>query len=191
MQVFDYNFRSKKNLSWSLAGICEGIEEKSGAIINKKIFYYNEYYYYYFLSGEIYREACYKCKYACTNRQGDFTLGDFWGVEKIHLPFSVSKGCSLVLTNNEKADEILKELDILTFPVDIEEAKKNNRQLVCPSLKPEDRRSIINLFISKKGNEIQNYYLKKNRLKRYKSYIKYHFPQSIKKKLIKIRSLCH
>lgn len=36
-----------------------------------------------FLNGDCYRESCYQCRYADTNRVGDLTCGDFWGVEKV------------------------------------------------------------------------------------------------------------
>ena len=36
-------------------------------------------YYRLFLTGEIYRENCYSCQFACMTRVSDITLGDFCG----------------------------------------------------------------------------------------------------------------
>ncbi len=36
----------------------------------------------FFLDGDIYRENCYQCPYAKRERTGDFTIGDYWGIEK-------------------------------------------------------------------------------------------------------------
>ena len=36
-------------------------------------------YYSAFLDGMIFRSNCYHCQYACPERVGDLTIGDFWG----------------------------------------------------------------------------------------------------------------
>ena len=60
----------------------------------------------YFLSGDIYRKSCYTCQYANTNRPGDFTLGDYWGVEALRLPLDTADGCSLLMVNTKKAESL-------------------------------------------------------------------------------------
>mgnify|MGYP002647920137 CR=1 FL=1 len=61
-------------------------------------------YYKYFLDGTAYRECCYSCKYAKTERCGDITIADYWGIEKFHPSFYSYKGVSLVLLNTEKGN---------------------------------------------------------------------------------------
>jgi F420H2 dehydrogenase subunit F len=60
----------------------------------------------------IFRESCYHCKYAQTQRVGDCSLADFWGIGRYGTPFKydVLKGVSLVLVNNQKGEEALNGL---------------------------------------------------------------------------------
>jgi len=76
------------------------------------------------------RESCSVCHFAAPPRQGDFTLGDFWGLEKYNPDFKDPLGVSLVFLNNEKADAIWTEIGSrLKFdePVPAEFALKHNR----------------------------------------------------------------
>lgn len=78
-------FRSKEYAGWSCGG---GVVVVDSSDCLKKIPYrdFDNYYYAYFLSGDIYRKCCYSCKYANTKRVGDFSLGDYWGIEALNLP---------------------------------------------------------------------------------------------------------
>ena len=41
-------------------------------------------YYQMFLNGYTYRKSCYFCPFASEYRQGDITIGDYWGIELVH-----------------------------------------------------------------------------------------------------------
>ncbi len=56
------------------------------------------------------RPSCYNCKFVDENRKADFTIGDFWGIEKILQDFSDGKGVSLLTINTEKAEKIFGEI---------------------------------------------------------------------------------
>lgn len=76
------------------------------------------------------RESCSNCHFAAPPRQGDFTIGDFWGLEKYNPDYKDPLGTSLVFLNNEKADAIWEEMKSgLKFdePVPAEFALKHNR----------------------------------------------------------------
>lgn len=76
------------------------------------------------------RRSCGNCRFAEPPRQGDFTIGDFWGLAKYDKSYTDRLGVSLVLLNNEKAEQIWKEISPkLKFdkPVPVEFALKNNR----------------------------------------------------------------
>lgn len=76
------------------------------------------------------RESCAECHFAAPPRQGDFTIGDFWGLEKYNPDYKDPLGVSLVFLNNEKADRIWEEIKPkLKFdePVPAEFAVKHNR----------------------------------------------------------------
>lgn len=57
---------------------------------------------YAYYTGLIYRPSCETCKFACSNRPGDITLGDYWGIEKVHPELNSLRGVSLVRFNTEK-----------------------------------------------------------------------------------------
>lgn len=183
----DYNFRSKKNAGWSCAGVAR-FRTKTGKDYEKKQYYFsNYYYYYYYLSCATYRESCYQCPYASMNRVGDFTLGDFWGVEGLTLSFSIDGGCSLVLVNTPKAANLFNKLDLNKQAVSLETAKKYNKQLSSPSKPLCDRDELLSEYREKTAEEIQRNFKYRNKEKIFFSKIKYCVPQWLKKILLKRR----
>lgn len=90
-----------------------------------------------FLNALTYTENCYRCPYAKTERVSDVTLGDSWGSE---LAIEEQKnGVSLILSQTEKGNELLKMANLHLEAVDIEKAIANNHQLEYPSFKPNGR----------------------------------------------------
>lgn len=69
-------------------------------------FYNKDYYMTYFLWGKGYRDSCYNCRYPGAEREGDFTIGDFWNNDRMNFPIDVSNGSSLVFFNTEKARKL-------------------------------------------------------------------------------------
>lgn len=174
--IIDYQFRSKSNHGWSLSGEYSYIKRDENKIIKSPLFYYDNYFYFYFLESSIYRECCYSCKYASLNREGDFTLGDLWGAERFKFDFDTSSGCSLVLANNSKANELLKQFNLYKSEIDLETAAKYNAQLYHPSNRHPLWEKRIDDFINISAQEIQNDFMKKNHFARLKGKIKYLIP---------------
>lgn len=56
-----------------------------------------------FASNNTLRSACHQCKFTTLNRDSDFTLADFWGVERKFPDFKDDLGVSYVLINTKKA----------------------------------------------------------------------------------------
>ena len=54
--------------------------------------------------------SCGNCQFQSAPRQGDLSIGDYWGIEKFHPEIDRSEGFSAVLSNSEKGDELLKIL---------------------------------------------------------------------------------
>lgn len=52
------------------------------------------------------RPSCYNCNYCTTNRCSDFTIGDFWGIEKTSPKFNDGDGVSLVICHTQKSHKI-------------------------------------------------------------------------------------
>lgn len=67
-------------------------------------------YLYGFHHNLFFRSSCSHCKFACPERQGDITLGDYWGIEKINKELQSKKGVSLVRFNTDKGKEYLEFL---------------------------------------------------------------------------------
>lgn len=64
-----------------------------------------------FLCDKALNLACYNCPYAHIPRQGDITLGDYWGVQKIHPDWPIDKGISAILANTAKGTQYLQQLN--------------------------------------------------------------------------------
>lgn len=185
-KVTDYSFRSKDNAGWSLAGTCT--IDKNSKKTTKKVFYFDNYYYHYFLNGDIYRDSCYNCKYANIHRPGDFTLGDFWGIEKIKLNFNIENGCSLLLVNSPKGKELLEKINIVFQEMPLDFAVHNNEQLHAPCKQSQNRNEILEEYRIYTASQIQRKYKKQYRKKRVIAKIKYFIPSKIKKLLLSIKS---
>ena len=64
-----------------------------------------------FYAHVMFRESCYNCKYTTPNRKTDFTIADYWGIEKNAPQFDDNKGVSLVLVRTQKAKDIFNSLN--------------------------------------------------------------------------------
>ena len=173
-------FRSKEYAGWS-CGVVVVVVDSSDCL--KKIPYrdFDNYYYSYFLSGDIYRKSCYSCKYANTNRVGDFTLGDYWGVEALNLPLQTKNGCSLLLVNNRHAMLLLDEIESLDrVETTVEQAAHCNKQLNAPSKLMDSRQNRIGEYESMSGQQIQKEYLKNHRKTVVKGQLKALMPYKLK-----------
>lgn len=55
-----------------------------------------------FLKNYCLKSACYDCKFQTIPRQGDLTIGDFWGLKKYKQKYKKINGISVILENNTK-----------------------------------------------------------------------------------------
>lgn len=56
------------------------------------------------------RPACYRCRFSRVDRNSDFTIGDFWGIEKVRPDWDDGMGNSLVILHSEKARRVWEEV---------------------------------------------------------------------------------
>ena len=78
----------------------------------------------------ILRDSCGNCKFAPLPRQGDITLGDFWGIDKYNPDYADARGVSVVLINSDRGSIVWNEIKpTLPFAkaVPLEFALKHNR----------------------------------------------------------------
>ena len=174
-------FRSKEYVGWSCGGGVVVVTGSSDCL--KKIPYrdFDNYYYAYFLSGDIYRKSCYSCKYANMKRVGDFSLGDYWGVENLHLPLNTFNGCSLLVVNSDKATKFLSKIETMNIKeTRVDEAISQNEQLKHPSRLPDSRKERIKEFELLTGTQIERVYLSKYRKRYLKGLVKSLIPYKLK-----------
>ena len=94
-----------------------------------------------FLKDLYLRESCYQCPYASDKRQGDITLGDFWGYLE-RFPEYIEdddKGISLVIVNTDKGAASLRKIKrkLVIAHRTMEDAKGGNPILSRPNIKPQ------------------------------------------------------
>lgn len=178
-KIKELRFRSKEYAGWSCG--CGVVVATAKRL--KKFPYrdFNNYYYSYFLSGDIYRKCCYSCKYANMKRVGDFSLGDYWGVEKLHLPLNTFNGCSLLVVNSDKATKFLSKIETMNIKeTRVDEAISQNEQLKHPSRLPDSRKERIKEFELLTGTQIERVYLSKYRKRYLKGLVKSLIPYKLK-----------
>ncbi|MGQ9856710.1 MAG: polysaccharide pyruvyl transferase family protein [Fervidobacterium sp.] len=155
--VQDIQFRNKDT----------GWEKSSFKLIKRdltsvsSIFYKNPFGYGY--GRKLYlRKSCYECPFSTLPRQGDITLGDFWGVPD---EYKDQRGVSVVLANNEKGMAVINELvsvkRIFAEEVALETATKHNSRIVSGYMNiPEEREKILSEMHSKSWKYLERKYIK-------------------------------
>ena len=130
-KIIYYGFRDKDVGGWS----CGGKAKTKTKTKTKTIAGSCDPYYASFLRGETYRESCYTCPFANTQRIGDITLGDFWGVERFYPEIDRTKGVSCVIVNSCKGQvlfNLVKE-QLNTRRTNIESILFQNDNLKFPT----------------------------------------------------------
>lgn len=97
-----FEFRSKRR-GWGLNWSCSWVSSRTGALRSRFGAGVEDPYYAAFLGGAVFRSSCYRCPFAHGERVGDFTIGDFWGVEREHPGFDCRDGASALLMNTARA----------------------------------------------------------------------------------------
>jgi coenzyme F420-reducing hydrogenase beta subunit len=167
--VDQFVFRDKSGKGW-------GYEAKivyhraDGHFREKRQSYYFSSYYALFLDTLIFRENCYTCKYAGRDRVGNLTIGDYWGLKQEHPEylvenggkFTLSKGVSCILVNNEKGGKMLSRCggDLILEPSTFERAARGNRQLRAPSPRSDRRETILRIYAGEGYPAVDRYYIR-------------------------------
>ena len=76
-----------------------------------------------FLKDIILRPSCYMCKTRIGYSGADITLGDYWNINNVNPKVDDNKGISLIITNNQKGFDTIKNLDINLIETTFEETK--------------------------------------------------------------------
>lgn len=111
-------------------------------------------YYNLFFKGTTFRENCFECKYARKERISDFTIGDFWGIDKETLQYKYDGNISLCFINTNKGQVFFDKIKGLFVyeEREVEEAVLGNEQLCHPFKKDENLRSRFEKSCIRKGS---------------------------------------
>lgn len=191
IKITDYSFRDK-SVSWgtNYSYIYYRENDNQKRIQEKHCPREASSYMVHYLYGNIFRENCYRCSLSNTERVSDFTLGDYWEIEREHPEYitrctprmSLRRGISCILVNTEKAKQyipLLKETMIL-HEVSLKSVSDHNGNLRSASRKGSQREWFLETYRNEGyavideayrqsvGKKMKIYYLK-NFLKSYLS----------------------
>ena len=100
-----------------------------------------------FLKNFSLRESCYTCRFATIPRQGDLTIGDYWGVRAKYPEYDCDdKGTSLILVNSGKGQTWLNYCSecLFTAKSELPHAIATNRMLTRAASRPPQRATFFN-----------------------------------------------
>lgn len=103
-----------------------------------------------YLEGVTYRENCYHCQYAASERIGDLTIGDFDGIDSESIKndkLRTLKYPSMILVNTKIGEKLLQEVDsIVKEKRLVAEAFRYNEQLKKPAQKSLFRSEFVRRY---------------------------------------------
>ena len=104
-----------------------------------------------FLNNISLRPSCYDCRFTSVNRQGDITLGDFWGIGRRYPERDDDKGISLIILNTPKGEKAYGEVSdsLNAFDSEIDIAAAGQRTLTAPTKKNPKHDTFYALYTEK------------------------------------------
>lgn len=132
-------------------------------------------YYSLFYTNDILRESCYNCVYSNTNRPGDITICDYWGVQNEEPAFynecneKGMVGISGIIVNTQKGEAFFEENKegLLYIESTVEKIKNGNPHFTNPSKKGADSEDIRNAYKQNGWEGVSKFYRKKYRWKNF------------------------
>ena len=119
----------------------------------------------------MFNEACFSCAYTSPQRVSDFTMADYWGLGlKAPFNYPTFKGVSMLLVNNQKAWDFIKDNHSLFYEErTLEEAIEGNHNLSHNSERPAGRDSFIHdMQIMESKQLVEKYGIKES----YRDYLR-------------------
>lgn len=109
-----------------------------------------------FLTNLTLRPSCYSCHFR-GNHGSDLTLGDYWGIEKIHPRMADNKGTSLILVYTDKGQRLMEGIDMRLEKSLYEDALRGNMAIIQPAYKPAERTMFWKSFQKRGARALTDY----------------------------------
>lgn len=99
-----------------------------------------------YFTNYILRPSCYNCHYCMVERESDFTIGDFWGIEKIKPEIDDGMGTSIVMLHTDQAKDIWNDIqsELNWFTCTKEEILQP--RLISPTIAAEKRGELMRWY---------------------------------------------
>ncbi len=91
-----------------------------------------------YFNSLIIRPSCHNCKFASIKREGDITIGDFWGISHENTAYDDNVGISQVIINTEKGKQLFDKVK-----KDIEFFEVMSDSYIQPNMIEPTHRSIV------------------------------------------------
>ena len=97
------------------------------------------------------RRSCYSCPFARDSREGDVTIGDFWGLGVLKdTKINTVQGVNFVKINNSQGEKLFRKIidtqNVMIEEHMIHEAKLRNQTLTKPMKKPSNREKFFDMM---------------------------------------------
>lgn len=132
-KICEYYFRDKRNRDNGHTVSWKGKKEEKAHPLSADP--YSQMYF----QNLLIRPSCFYCPYCRPDRNSDFTLGDFWGIEKRWPDFDDGMGNSLVIVHTEKGMQIWKILQKRCESFECCKEDAMQPRLQTPTAKPRYR----------------------------------------------------
>lgn len=121
------------------------------------------------------RPSCYDCQFKGISRTSDFTLADYWGIERQFPELHDGKGTSLVLLHSTKAKRIWEELSpqMRCQKAEPERAVAENPSAICSSLLTENRHVFMSRYQDDDFKELTDELLPQRKDAKHSSFLAY------------------
>ncbi len=154
-EIKDINFRDKK-YGWDRFSL--RISFTSGKEYRRIL--PNDPWAYFFLHHQALRESCYHCRYKKTTHRADFTLGDFWGVQRTYPKLYDDKGLSFVMIHSQKGRKLWEKVNgIKAKEIPLKMVEEHNLAIIRSASRPENREDFFADFSKMNFYELEKKYV--------------------------------
>lgn len=165
-ELVRFSFRDKMVYGWRSMSSTASIKKLKTNKIKELAYNKNmRAYYNAFISGDITRYDCFKCPFAQPRRVGDFTIGDYWDIEKLYPDFpNIQDGVSVITINTAKGQDLWNNIKgkCTIQKSSLSDLKKTcNRCLFHPTPMPKTRNGSIQKAFDDFISFRNNYHTKK------------------------------